>query len=90
MATDVAAARYLTYNACCLKDEGKPFAKEAAMAKLFAAECAMRHTIKRYRFRGYGYIKAKGGAPDARCQDYGNLRRNLEAQRMVIAGNVLR
>jgi butyryl-CoA dehydrogenase len=92
MATDVAAARYLTYNACCLKDEGKPFAKEAAMAKLFAAECAMRHTIKAVQvFGGYGYIKGQKVERlmrDAKITEI--YEGTSEAQRMVIAGNVLR
>jgi hypothetical protein len=41
-AVDIEAARLLTYNAARRKDEGKPFAKEAAMAKLYASECAQR------------------------------------------------
>jgi len=38
--TSIEAARLLTYNASRLKDNGKPFIKEAAMAKLFSSEVA--------------------------------------------------
>lgn len=41
-ASDIEAARLLTYNAARLKEDGKPFLKEAAMAKLYASECAER------------------------------------------------
>jgi alkylation response protein AidB-like acyl-CoA dehydrogenase len=41
-ATEIEAARLLTYNAARLKDEGKPFVNEAAMAKLYAAQVAQR------------------------------------------------
>ena len=42
MATDLEAARVLVYNAARLKDAGRPFVQEAAMAKLFASEAAQR------------------------------------------------
>lgn len=92
MVTDVAAARFLTYNASYLKDQGKPFSKEAAMAKLFAAECSMRHTIKAVQVHGgYGYIKGQKVERlmrDAKITEI--YEGTSEAQRMVIAGNVLR
>ncbi|XP_017783448.1 PREDICTED: short/branched chain specific acyl-CoA dehydrogenase, mitochondrial [Nicrophorus vespilloides] len=44
--TQIEAARLLTYNAARLVEQGKPFAKEAAMAKYFAAEVAQMATIK--------------------------------------------
>lgn len=92
MVTDVAAARFLTYNACYLKDQGKPFSKEAAMAKLFAAECSMRHTIKAVQVHGgYGYVKGQKVERlmrDAKITEI--YEGTSEAQRMVIAGNVLR
>lgn len=40
--TEIEAARLLTYNAARLKEAGKPFTKEAAMAKLYAAQVAQR------------------------------------------------
>ena len=44
MALDVEASRHLVYHAARLKDQGLPFSKEAAMAKLHASETAMRVT----------------------------------------------
>ncbi len=92
MATDLAAARWLTYHAAWLKDQKQPFSKEASMAKLFAAEAAMRHTVKAVQVQGgYGYIK---GAKverlfrDAKITEI--YEGTSEAQRMVISGNVLR
>lgn len=46
IATKIEAARLLTYNAARLKDAGKPFTKEAAMAKYYASEIAQEATIK--------------------------------------------
>ena len=92
MATDLSAARLLTYHAACLKDQKQPFSKEASMAKLFAAEAAMRHTIKAVQIQGgYGYIK---GAKVERLMRDAKITEiyegTSEAQRMVISGNVLR
>ena len=42
MATEIDAARLLTYRAALLKDRGKPHTQEASMAKLFASEVANR------------------------------------------------
>ena len=44
VATDVEAGRHLTYHAAWLKDQGLPYTKEAAMAKLFCSELSMRAT----------------------------------------------
>jgi butyryl-CoA dehydrogenase len=92
MATDLSAARHLTYLAACLKDNNQPFSKEAAMAKLFATEAAVRHTIKAVQIHGgYGYIK---GAKVERLMRDAKIAEiyegTSEAQRMVISGNVLR
>jgi alkylation response protein AidB-like acyl-CoA dehydrogenase len=58
MATSIEAARLLTYTAARMKDEGKPFAKESAMAKLFASQTAMNVTIEAVQIHGgYGYVK---------------------------------
>jgi butyryl-CoA dehydrogenase len=92
MATELQAARFLTYHAAWLKDQKQGFSKEAAMAKLFASEAAMRHTIKAVQIHGgYGYCK---GAKverlfrDAKITEI--YEGTSEAQRMVISGNVLR
>lgn len=46
IATQIEAARLLTYNAARLVEKGVPFVKEAAMAKYFASEVAQQTTIK--------------------------------------------
>ena len=58
MATDVEAARLLCVNAAQKKDQGEDFSKESAMAKLFASDIAMRHTVEAVQIHGgYGYVK---------------------------------
>ena len=58
MATNIEAARLLTYKAAVMKDQGKPNTKEAAMAKLFASEIAEKCANDAVQiFGGYGYIK---------------------------------
>jgi alkylation response protein AidB-like acyl-CoA dehydrogenase len=58
MATDLEAARLMVYNAARLKDAGRPFATEAAMAKLFSSQVADRITSHCVElFGGYGYSK---------------------------------
>jgi butyryl-CoA dehydrogenase len=58
MATGIEAARLLTLRAACLKDRGEPFGPEAAMAKLFASETAMRVATDAVQVHGgYGFIK---------------------------------
>ena len=58
MVTEVELARLLLYKACWLKDSGKPFAKEAAMAKLYCSEMMSRcanHAVQLHG--GYGLMK---------------------------------
>ncbi len=58
LATDVEAARLMTYNAARLKDAGLPFLKEAAMAKYFTSQVAERVASEAVEvFGGYGYTK---------------------------------
>jgi len=58
MATEIDAARLLVYRAADMEDKNIRFTKEAAMAKLFASEMAMKATVKAIQiFGGYGYIK---------------------------------
>ena len=58
MATELEAARLMVYNAARLKDAGRPFAREAAMAKLFSSQVADRITSRCLElFGGYGYSK---------------------------------
>lgn len=92
MATDLNAARFLTYHAAWLKDQKQPFSKEASMAKLFCAEAAMKHTVKAVQIQGgYGYMqgaKVERLMRDAKITEI--YEGTSEAQRMVISGNVLR
>jgi len=93
MATEIDAARLLTWRAAWLKDTGvKNFAKESAMAKLFASDVAMkvtRETIQVYG--GYGYIDeypVERFYRDAKITEI--YEGTSEVQRIVIARSVLR
>lgn len=58
MATEVEAARLLTYRAAWLESQGLPYGEASAMAKLFAGDTAMRVTVEAVQiFGGYGYTK---------------------------------
>ncbi len=58
MAVDLEAARLLVYNAARLKDAGKNFVKEAAMAKLYSSRVAEKVSSKAIElYGGYGYVK---------------------------------
>lgn len=58
MAVEIEAARLLTYNAARLKDAGKPFVKEAAIAKLYTSRVAEKVSSKAIElYGGYGYVK---------------------------------
>jgi alkylation response protein AidB-like acyl-CoA dehydrogenase len=92
MATEVDAARMLTWRAAWLKDQGKNFEREAAMAKLYSSETAMRVTTKAVQiFGGYGYTKE---FPVERYMREAKLFEIVEGtseiQRLVIANHVLR
>jgi len=90
MATDLDAARFLTYRAAWLKDQGVTFSKEAAMAKLFAAEAAMKHTIKAVQIHGgYGLMKdynVERFYRDQKLLDIGEG--TSEVQRIVISRHI--
>lgn len=91
MATEIDAARLLTYCAAQAKDSGKRFSKEAAMAKLFASETAMKHTIKAVQVHGgYGYSKefpVERAMRDAKITEI--YEGTSEIQRMIIAHSIL-
>ena len=58
MATEIEAARLLTYKAAWLESEGLPYSDASAMAKLYAGDTAMKHTVEAVQiFGGYGYTK---------------------------------
>ena len=92
MATEIEAGRHLVYHAAWLAQNGKPFGKEAAMAKLFCSELAMRATIKAIQIHGgYGYTKdypVERFMRDAKICEIGEG--TSEIQRMVIARHLLK
>ena len=92
MATEIEAAKHLVYHAAWLKEQGKPFTKEAAMAKLFASELAMRATTKAVQIHGgYGYTKeypVERMMRDAKICEIGEG--TSEIQRLVIARQILK
>jgi alkylation response protein AidB-like acyl-CoA dehydrogenase len=92
MATEIEAAKHLVYHAAWLKEQGRPYTKEAAMAKLFASETAMRVTTKAVQVHGgYGYTKeypVERMMRDAKICEIGEG--TSEIQRLVIARSLLR
>lgn len=88
----VDAARFMTYRAACNYDEGKPFAKEAAMAKLLATDTAMKVSTDAVQLLGgFGVTKA---SPVERFMRDAKVTQIYEGtnqvQRMVIAGHILK
>lgn len=58
MSVKVDAAKLLTLQAAALKDAGKPYAKEAAMAKLYASKIAVENALEAIQIHGgYGYVR---------------------------------
>ena len=58
LATELEAARLMVYNAARLKDQGRPFVKEAAMAKLYSSRAAEHIASKAIElYGGYGFVK---------------------------------
>jgi alkylation response protein AidB-like acyl-CoA dehydrogenase len=92
MATAIDAARLLTYRAAYLEQEGLPFVKEAAMAKVFASEVAMAVTTKAVQIHGgYGYVKdypVERYFRDAKITEI--YEGTSEIQRLTIARSLLR
>ncbi len=92
MATRIDASWVLICRAAGLKDRGKPFAREAAMAKLYASETAMWATTKAVQIHGgYGYITdfpVERYMRDAKVAEIGEG--TSEVQRMIIAKSLLR
>jgi alkylation response protein AidB-like acyl-CoA dehydrogenase len=91
MATEIEAATHLVYHAAQLAAAGKPFAREAAIAKLYASELAMRTTIKAIQLHGgYGYTReypVERMMRDAKICEIGEG--TSEIQRIVIARHLL-
>ena len=92
MATEIEAARALLYRACWLIDAGKPFGKEAAMAKLYCSEVMGRVVDAAVQIHGgYGLIKEYHVERFYRDQKLLTIGEGTsEIQRMVISRHVLR
>ena len=92
MATRIEASWLLTGRAAALKDAGKPFAREASIAKLFASETAMWTTTKAVQIHGgYGYVTdfpVERYMRDAKLAEIGEG--TSEVQRMIIAKSLLK
>ena len=91
MATEIQAARLMVYHAAALRDQGLPYGKEAAMAKLFSSEIASRAANKAVQIHGgYGYTKdfpVERYLRDAKLCEIGEG--TSEIQRIVIARQLL-
>ena len=92
METQTQAARLMVYRAANLKDKGLPYAKEAAMAKLYASEVAMSVTTKAVQLHGgYGYTRdypVERMMRDAKITEI--YEGTSEVQKMVISAALFR
>ena len=91
MATEIDAARLLTYRAAWLKQQGRPHTEEGAKAKLFASEMARRQTGEAIQILGgYGYTRefpVERHYRDAKITEI--YEGTSEIQRLVIARSIL-
>ena len=92
MATQIEAARHLVYNAAWLKDKGENIIKEAAMAKLYTSELAMRLTTEAIQIHGgFGYIReynVERFFRDSKILEIGEG--TSEVQRIIISREILK
>ncbi len=92
MATELAAAELLVFRAAWLKEHGRPFTREASMAKLFASEASNRAASQAVQVHGgYGYLDefpVERYFRDARVQTI--YEGTSEIQRTVIARQILK
>lgn len=92
MATKIEVARNMVYKAAWLKDQGRPFSKEASIAKYFASEMAVEVCDEAIQiFGGYGYMKeyeVERYLRDAKLLEIGEG--TSEIQKIVIARNILK
>ncbi len=90
--TKIDAARLLTYRAAFCKDQGRPYSKEAAMAKYYASDIAMESTrVSIQLLGGYGYTReypVERMYRDAKITEI--YEGTTEVQKMVIAASVLK
>ncbi len=87
MAMETELARLMTYKAAWLKDSGRPFSREAAMAKLYASEVSVRAALQAVQIHGgYGYMEeypVERYLRDAKLMEIGEG--TSEIHRLVIA-----
>ncbi|MEM4445785.1 MAG: acyl-CoA dehydrogenase [Candidatus Jordarchaeales archaeon] len=92
MATEIEAARLLTYRAAYLRGKGVRFTLEASMAKLYASEVAMKAARNAVQiFGGYGLTRdypVERFFRDAKCTEI--YEGTSEIQRLIIASQLLR
>ncbi len=92
MATDIEAAKLLVYRAAWLKDQKMDYNQASSMAKLFASEVAMRHSVEAVQIHGgYGFVKeyhVERLMRDAKITQI--YEGTSEVQRIVISRNILK
>jgi alkylation response protein AidB-like acyl-CoA dehydrogenase len=92
MATEIEAARQLTFSAAAMKDRGESITMQASMAKLYASEMVNRVTARAIQMHGgYGYIKeypVERYYRDARV--FTIYEGTSEIQRVVISNQIFR
>ena len=92
MATEIEAARLLVYRSAWLKDQHRDYDMASSMAKLYASEVAMRHTVEAVQVHGgYGFVKeyhVERLMRDAKITQI--YEGTSEVQRIVISRSVLK
>ncbi len=92
MATEIEAARLLVHRAAWLKDNGGQYDSASSMAKLFASDAAMRHTVEAVQIHGgYGFVKeyhVERLMRDAKITQI--YEGTSEIQKLVISRNILK
>jgi len=90
MATEIEAARLMVYRAAWMKDKGLNYDIASSMAKLYASEVAMRHTVEAVQVHGgYGFVReyhVERLMRDAKITQI--YEGTSEVQRMVISRNI--
>jgi alkylation response protein AidB-like acyl-CoA dehydrogenase len=91
MATEIEAAKLMVYRAAWMKDQHMNYDTAAAMAKLYASDIAMRHTVEAVQVHGgYGFVKeyhVERLMRDAKITQI--YEGTSEIQKVVIARNIL-
>lgn len=92
MSKDIEAAKMLVYRSAWLKDQGMDYSSASSMAKLFASEAAMKHSVEAVQVHGgYGFVKeyhVERLMRDAKITQI--YEGTSEVQRIVISRNLLK